>query len=237
MAADQQQKTVPAASSASVRAAGQQPAQRHRVAQAVVREVALEQQLPMYAATRPGSGPWANSSSEMRRPFVSLLLAPATQLQAPAVLSPANGGLDPALCLQLLPGAAVTARSPPAQQRGGSTAAGAVAPAEPYTAAGSGGRYFSSGTELAAASAQQDQQQQQQQWRQRYWQQQYEQLLVQHPDQEQLWLSYAVRHATEAGNSGAVPRAMLTPGVPQPACVLPGLRHGGMCLPSWRCFT
>lgn len=223
MAADQRQKTVPAAASASVRAAaaGQQPMQRHRVAQAIVREVALEQQLPKYAATKPWSSSWASSSSQLRRPFCSLLLAPATQLQPPAFMSPAHGGLDPALCGQLLPGAAVTASCPPAQQQGGSTAAGTVAPAQPHTAAESGGRYFSSGTDLAAAAAQQ-------QWRQRYWQQQYEQLLLQQPGQEQLWLSYAVRHATEAGDGGAPTRAMLTPGVPWPACEVPELRCGGM---------
>lgn len=200
-----QQTAAPAASASILGPAadGSPPAlKRQRVSAEAVTRLAVEQPLPQYAvgvqwgtllgSSSVGGGPGSlGTRTRARRPFASQLLAPAAVLDPPgsAALA-ASWGLHAELRYQLLPGCAV--------HRGSS---GSVAAAVGRPADEPGLRYFStqgsaqsSGSAAASGAA--------------VWQQQYEQLLQAHPEDEQAWLSYAVRHAVEAtrgGTSGALP--------------------------------
>lgn len=189
----------------------QQPLQkRQRVGETVVAELALEQQLPQYAVGRQWSRALGGGSvSRARRPFASLLLAPSAVLEPPAAAAlEASSGLGPSLRWALLPGGPAgcqggTVPQLPAVQN--SSAGGSQAPApavEPVPAVEAEPRYFASahGDSAAAApgaSAAAPTQPSPGVW----WTRQYEQLLQQRPEDEQLWLSYAVRHAVEAGRA------------------------------------
>ena len=182
--------------------AQQQLHKRARGNEAAVAALALEQRVPQYAVGRQwghasaalGGGDGGGASRALR-PFTSLLLAPARALQPPAAAAlDASSGLGAELRWALLPGgpagghgAAAAAAAPERQQ------AQQGAGAEP---AGTELRYFagrppppgsSSASSVGAAP---------------WWRGQYEQLLQQRPEDEQLWLSYAVRHAVEAGRAG-----------------------------------
>lgn len=179
---------------------GQQVQKRARVAESVVAALALEQHVPQYGVGRQwghalGGGDGA-MASRVHRPFSSLLLVPATVLEpAAAAALEASTGLGADLRWALLPGgpaggrgAAAAAAPAPEQRQQAQQGATAAAAAE------AGQRYFqgdappSSSTEgEAGADA--------------LWRRQYESLLQLHPEDEQLWLSYAVRHAVEAART------------------------------------
>lgn len=181
MAVDQQQVAAPA---------GQK---RQRVAEAAVAELALEQRLPHYAVSRHAPAAFDSGSStggsSAARPFASLLLAPATLVQPPeAAALAASCGMEPELRRLLLPAGPLHGQPWQQQQHGGSSAAApaaAGASAEP--------RYFGAAAGAAPAAGDAGQ----------LWTRQYEQLLQQQPEDEQLWLAYAVRHAVEARRAGA----------------------------------
>lgn len=166
----------------------QRQQKRARVTDAAVRAVALEQQVPRYAV----SGHWAvvlgGAAGCLIRPFSSLLLAPAVQLEPPTMAHVvAKSGLRAALRWQLLPGGtAVSGRAlPTLLQTSWQTVQQGPAAAE--HGAGPCGKVGGSSP---------DKQQQ-------HWQQQYEQLLAQDEQDEQLWLGYAVRHAVEGAQDRA----------------------------------
>lgn len=196
-------RQVPEPPAAAAAPAAQPQQKRQRVPDATVQAVALEQRLPQYSINKQwgsllgggGSGRSStdNSSSRAARPFTSLLLAPATMMDPPAMAAAAavTGGLTPALRWQLLPGSgAVSARI----LQGGGPAAGAasVEGRQQDASAEDDRRYFTAPPGGAAARPPP--------WHE-YWARQYEQLLQQRPEDEELWLSYAVRHAVEACGS------------------------------------
>ncbi|KAL4439717.1 hypothetical protein ABPG75_002718 [Micractinium tetrahymenae] len=184
-------------------AATQPQPKRQRVPDATVQGVALEQQLPLYGVSKQwcaglGSSSSGNASaSRAGRPFTSLLLAPAGLLEpAPAAAGSATRSLSAALRWQLLPGGgAVSGHMLHCQQQQAADPRQELQMAQPD----SGRRYFS----REASSVQQGHEQE---GAEPYWQRQYEELLQQRPENDELWLSYAVRHAVEkvGGNDCAL---------------------------------
>ena len=178
---------------------------RQRVMEHAVAHLAVEQPLPQYAVGRQwgtlfgsssagGGASSLGSSFRARRPFVSQLLAPAAVLDPPGAAALAsNWGLSTELRWQLLPGCTASRCS----SSGGSGGGGGGSGGGGGATEASPGRYFgapastvssgSLGVPQGAAA----------------WQQQYEQLLSVHPEDEQAWLSYAVRHAVEAARGGS----------------------------------
>lgn len=219
-------------------AASPPPAKRQRVSEAAVAELALEQAPPQYSVgwhwggALGGSGAFSGGGGggRARRPFASVLLAPAAvhdPAEAGALL--ATSGLGAGLRWALLPGAGGRPAAHPAavhasaDQAAGpeaglryfaQQAAPASAPASTPAAAHASAVSSSS---AAAAGA---------------WTRQYEQLLSQQPEDEQLWLAFAVRHAVEAGRGGGGGGAeALTPGA-RPSCpsrLLPGAHAPHAC--------
>lgn len=185
--------------SPATREATQPPPKRRRVSDATVQAVALEQQLPLYTVGRQwsaglGGGCGAAATSRGARPFASALLAPAGLLEPTS--ADATRGVHAALRWLLLPGGGAMnghvlhsrRQQHQAQEAGGHQQAEAAVP-------GGSGRYFAGSAAGTTHGQQQDD-------ALAYWQSQYEAVLQQQPEDEELWLSYAVRHAVEAGGDG-----------------------------------
>ncbi len=200
----EQQQAVVASEAARARRPGlampgatQPQPKRRRVSDLTVQAVALEQQLPVYAVSKQcaaGLDSSCTSASAARadQPFASLLLGPAVLLQLP--LAPSASGvssMSAALRWQLLPGGgAVSGHMLRSQQHQQASAVSQQAQAE--ADAGSSGRYFGAPAAQHGSQAERERP---------YWQRQYDELLQQRPEDDEVWLSYAVRHAVEACSS------------------------------------
>lgn len=225
---EQQQAAFAAKASGAMAPAVVQPAPKwQRVTAEVAAQLAVEAPLPHYSVGRQCGSLFGSSSaggagilgcsSRAHRPFASQLLAPAAVLEPPeAAALAANCGLQADLRWQLLPGGPGRGADAPAP----SSTAALSASGQPPEASDPGSRYFgalapgSGGSAPAASEA-------------ALWKRQYEQLLAEHPEDEQAWLSYAVRHAVEdsrAGSGGA-----LSPGGPR-WCMWRAFRKCRTCL-------
>lgn len=176
-------------------------AKRLRVAESTVAELAQGQHIPQYAVSRPCSSVFGSASSSSsgraHRLFASLLLAPAAALDPPgAAALAASCGMDSGLRWQLLPGGPTGRRpmQPQPSEAGGGAASGA----------GTDGRHYAAGAAAPQGAP---------------WMQQYEERLQQQPEDEQLWLSYAARHAVEAARGGGGSEGALTPGAQLGRCM------------------
>lgn len=174
---------------------------RRRVPDATVQAVALEQQLPLYAVGRQWSAGLGGShagadAARSARPFSSLLLAPAALLEPPPA-APGAGRISAALRWQLLPGGGAVSGHVLRRQRQQAGGVQQQAPAEAQSG-GAAARYFGAPAAQQGSGGERA-----------YWQRQYDDVLQERPENDELWLSYAVRHAVEADDGSG---CALTPG-------------------------